>query len=255
MHLRPIFRLAFAISLIVLSRQQSIGSTVYSTGFELPEFSLGPFVDQGGWTIGGSNGAIDIVSFSNGGVASVQVDAALAGTTQTGIRHDQLITADTVRVEADIFLSPSSNSSAWQFAAIGPGEPNANYIAGINPLPNGQLQVITPGFPSTANGLLPRNQWNNVALDLDFTSQTYDVIINSIPTLSDIPFLTGQTQFAAGVFNTFGGGDETGFADNYIVSAVPESSSLLAMLGFGLASALRMRNRRNADQRWVANVT
>ena len=47
-----------------------------------------------------------------------------------------------VSLQADIYLTSTSNETAWQFGVY-------NAFGGINILPDRSLQIATPGFPVT----------------------------------------------------------------------------------------------------------
>lgn len=140
-------------------------SVVYGTGFENPPFTLGSLNGQNGWaTFGNANVVVQNVVVKSG-LQAVEIDA---GTTQSGALHfDSPGTGVIVSLQADIYLASSSNETAWQFGVY-------NGFGGINILPNGTLQILTPGFPVTGP-LVNRDVWNNYRIDYNEVTGLFNV--------------------------------------------------------------------------------
>ena len=104
-----------------------------------------------------------------------------------------------------------------------PQDEARQYIGGFNPLADGRLQIITAGFPLTAP-VITRGVWNHYAVLYNFSSQTFDIYINGSLIAAGNPFLTAQTTFGRGFFDTFDdveGGNEKGYIDNFNIAAFP----------------------------------
>jgi len=228
---------------------------VYSTGFENPPFTLGPMAGQDGWTVfsgGGTPNAVTIqsaVSFAGSQAVEINTSAASG---QTGPYHvDTSPAADTiVTMQAEVMLTSSSVQSAWQFAGLSPA-PGLPFMGGFNPLANGTIQIITAGFPVTSSPVITRDVWNRWEVDYNFTTQTFDILINNKVVASNEPFLTSSSAFGAGIFDTFNtaGGNDRGYFDNYSITgsaAAPEPGTCV-FFGTGCLLSLvfaRLRGRR-----------
>jgi len=237
-----------ALTLLLGGAGRVAADVIYQTGFENPPFVLGALSGQDGWSVFGVSGAATVQNTVVAtGSQAAEVDASLVGAQQTGpYRIDPFDTSmssnKVVVMQADVRLSSSTTETAWQFAAL---TDLAHFIGGFNVLPDGQLQLITPGFPLTAS-VVARDTWNHYEVLYDFGSDTFDVLINNTLIASNEPFLTNETVFGLGLFDTFGSGNDQGFLDNYSVTTLPEPSSLalLALGGLALAGWRRWKRKR-----------
>jgi|HubBroStandDraft_6_1064221.scaffolds.fasta_scaffold01041_4 hypothetical protein len=222
--------------------------TIYSTGFENPPFTLGPLAGQDGWQVFGPT-FVDVQSnVVYAGSQAVWVDGSAAS--QSGPYHSDFSTGPLVGLSAYIYLGSSSTQSSWQFAGLGSGL--FPFIGGIDTNPStNNIALITAGFPVV--GTLSRDTWHNVYFVFDFTTQQYNFWLDGTQLGTNVPFCGDNgpclgehvSSYGTGFFDTFGGGNDSGYMDNYSVSSVPEPSSI-ALFGsgiLGLAAVLKRRMR------------
>jgi hypothetical protein len=232
---------------------------IYQTGFENPPFTVGPLAGQDGWSVfsgGGTPNAVTVqaaVVFS--GSQAVEVNTAQASGQTGPFRIDQSPASDTiVTMQAEVLLTSSSIQTAWQFAGI---TPSSQFMGGFNPLPDGQLQLITAGFPVTTASVITRGTWNQWEVVYNFTTQTFDVLINSTLVAANEPFFAPSSTFGEGLFDTFnnsqGGpvGHDIGYLDNYSITgaAVPEPGSivLLGSSSLLLLGLTKVKSKRHCE--------
>jgi hypothetical protein len=222
---------------------------IYQTGFENPPFTVGPLAGQDSWMVfsgGGTPGAVTVQSaVVYSGSQAVEIDTS-AASGQTGpYRYDVSPPSDQiVTMQSEVMLTSSSVQSAWQFAGL---TPSGQFMGGFNPLADGSLQIITAGFPVTAP-VITRDTWNQWETVYNFTTQTFNILINNTLVASNEPFFTLSSSFGAGLFDTFNapGGNDRGYFDDYSITgaAVPEpasfvllgTSSLVLLVCFGKMS-------------------
>jgi PEP-CTERM motif len=218
---------------------------LYSTGFENPPFTIGPLAGQDGWQVFG-NTSVDVQStVVYAGSQAVWVDGTNG---QSGPYHSDFSTGPLVALSAYLYLGSSSTQSSWQFAGLGSGL--FPFIGGIDTNSStNDIALITAGFPVV--GTFTRDTWHNVYFVFDFTTQKYNFWLDGTQLGTNVPFCgdngpcLGETvsSYGTGLFDTFGGGNDSGYMDNYSVSTVPEPSSI-ALLGSGILSLAGMLWRR-----------
>jgi hypothetical protein len=215
---------------------------IYSTGFESPTFTPGAIAGQDGWITFGPGLSSVTSSFAKTGSQSVFVDGGTA--TQSGPYHNDSSTGPLVDLSADFAIFQSSNQTGWQFAATGTNL--VQFIGGID-IVGSNILAITPGF--TPIGTFTRattfdsTAWHHIDLLLNLTSQTYDISLDGSTIGSNLAFCgsnagcTGANvaAYGAGFFDSFGGGgNDSGYLDNYRVAnvptGVPEPSSILLLM-------------------------
>jgi hypothetical protein len=240
---------AIALAMAGLAVPAWADTVLYSTSFENPPFTTGALAGQNGWSDFGPGGVSVESFFADTGSQAVFVDGGAAS--QTGPYYTTNSTGPLVDLSADLAIFSSSTQSDWQFGALGPGLDG--FLGGINILSDDSIEALTAGNPiigtfARATGF-NSNAWVNVNLLFDLTTQTYDISVGGVLLDSDVPFCgsngacTGATlsTFANGLFDTFGGGNDSGYMDNYsvtLVTATPEPSTalpLVLLLGIGLA--------------------
>jgi hypothetical protein len=234
-------------------------TVLYSTSFENPPFTTGSIAGQNGWSVFGP-GAQEVENFfADTGSQAVFVDGGAAS--QTGPYNYTPTTAPLVDLSADLAIFASSTQTDWQFAATGPGL--VGYLGGINIKSNGDISAITGASGDTDIGTFTRattfdsSAWVNVNLLFDLATQTYNISVGGTLLASDVPFCgsnaacTGATlsTFGDGFFDTFGGGNDSAYMDNYsvtLVTATPEPSMalpLVLVLGMGWAQRRKLPGR------------
>jgi hypothetical protein len=242
-----------ALAMVAFAVPVWADTVLYSTSFENPPFTAGESINgQNGWSVFGP-GAQEVESFfADTGTQAVFVDGGAPS--QTGPYLATPTTGPLVDLSADLAIFSSSTQSEWQFGALGPGL--IGYLGGIDIHTNGEISALTAtgdtdigtftyatAFDSTA--------WVNVNLLFDIATQTYDISVGGTLLASDVPFCGGNAvctgtnlpTFADGFFDTFGGGNDSAYMDNYSVTlvtptATPEPATVLPLallLGIGLA--------------------
>ncbi len=200
--------------------------TLYSTGFENPPFTLGNLAGQDGWQVssvcgltGPATGLVENTLVQSGSQA-VSVDGSV--TCQSGPYHSDSSTGPLIELSAGIYIASSSSQTQWQFAGLGPGL--APFIGGVGILATGQIVAITAGLPTV--GTWTYNAWNNLDFLFNFSTQTYAITLNGVPLASGLPFCGDNgpcagapvSTYGTSLFDTFGGGNDTGYIDNFAVS-------------------------------------
>jgi uncharacterized Zn-binding protein involved in type VI secretion len=219
---------------------------LYSTGFENPPFTIGPLAGQDGWQVFGPTFVDVQSSVVYAGSQAVWVDGTAAS--QSGPYHGDFSTGPLVALSAYLYLGSSGTQSSWQFAGLGSGL--FPFIGGIdtNPTTN-DIALITAGFPVV--GTFSRDTWHNVYFVFDFATQKYNFWLDGTQLGTNVPFCGDNgpclgelvSSYGTGLFDTFGGGNDSGYMDNYSVSTVPEPSSI-ALLGSGILGLAGMLRRR-----------
>jgi hypothetical protein len=242
---------AIALAMAAFAVPVWADTVLYSTSFENPPFTAGQAIaGQDGWSVFGP-GAEEVESFfADTGTQAVFLDGGAAS--QTGPYQTTTTAGPLVDLSADLAIFSSTTQSDWQFGALGPGLDG--FLGGINILSDGSIEALTAGNPVigtfTRASSFDSTAWVNVNLLFNLTTQTYDISVGGVLLDSDVAFCgsngvcTGATlsTFANGLFDTFGGGNDSGYMDNYAVTlvtaATPEPCAALPLallLGMGLA--------------------
>jgi hypothetical protein len=248
-----------ALAMVGIAVPARADTVLYSTSFENPPFTTGSIAGQDGWSVFGP-GAQEVENFfADTGSQAVFLDGGSA--TQTGPYHQDTTTGPLVDLSADLAIFSSSSQSEWQFAGTGAGL--LGYLGGINILANGDISAITSASGYTDIGTFTwatafdGSAWVNVNLLFDIATQTYDISVGGVTLATDLPFCgsnagcTGASSpsFGDGFFDTFGGGNDSGYIDNYSVTLVtptPEPSTILPLvllLGMGFALRHKLAGR------------
>jgi hypothetical protein len=228
---------------------------IYQTGFENPPFTLGPIAGQDGWNVFSGGSTPNAATIQNAvffaGSQAVEVNTAQASGQTGPWRSDPSSPSDQiVTMKAEVMLTSSSVPTAWQFAGLTGSL--GTFFGGFNALTDGTLQIITTGFPVTTSSVVSRDVWNLWEVDYNFTTQTFNILINNSLVAANEPFLNPATAFGTGLFDTFNatGGNDIGYLDNYSITGavIPEPGGLvllgtssLFMLGFAKLKSCRAR--------------
>jgi hypothetical protein len=244
----PLGRVFFAAFLVLASRAARADTVLYSTGFESPAFTTGPLAGQNGWSVYGPGTPAVEGFFADTGNQAVFVDGGSAG--QSGPYYALASSGPLISLSADLAIFSSSTETQWQFAALGSGL--VGYLGGIDIEANGNIEAITAGLPVigtfTRATAFNSSAWQSIDLLFNIATQTYSVTLNGTVLASSVPFCgsnagcTGATlSFGDAFFDSFGGGNDSGYMDNVsIVSVAPEPSLIfpvaVALAGIGAAS-------------------
>jgi hypothetical protein len=233
-------------------------TVLYSTGFEPTTFSPGAIAGQGGWKVFSASGQPSLAqvetSVVKSGVQAVSVDGSASG--QTGPYYEYTpLTAGKIIVSADIMLSAGTSTDSWQLGVTGPGL--SQFAGGID-ITGNTINAISGAFSSI--GTFTTGVWHNVAIDLNYTSQTFDIKLDGATLASGLAFCgtnggcTGAfiPHFGDVIFDTFGHSSNFGYLDNVAISTptVPEPATWgLMLMGFaGLGGAIRSARRKAASR-------
>jgi len=228
-------------------------TTLYSTGFEAPDFNPGAIAGQGGWQAFSNSGQTALAQVESGVAQSGSQAASVDGsaTAQTGPFHQLNFAASgVIDVSADVMLTtPTTGASFWQFAVTGPGL--SQFAGGID-ISGNSIGAISGAFPVV--GTFSYDVWHHIDLVLDYTAQTYSIGLDGSTIASGLAFCGSNagctnapiSNFGDALFDTFGGSSNTGYLDNVSIDTVagaPEPAAWALMLaGFaGLGAALRRR--------------
>ncbi len=243
------------------------GDTVlYSTSFESPAFTTGAIAGQNGWASFAASTQTVENSFAKTGSQAVFVSGG--ATSQSGPYYASASNGPLIDLSADIALFSSSTQTEWQFAALGPGF--GGFLGGIDIVPDNTIYAITAGLPAigtfTKATAFSSAAWVNVNLLFDIAAQTYSISLDGVTLDSNIPFCgdnvactsgTHLATYGAGLFDSFGRGNDSGYMDNYsvtLVSGVPEPSYTIPLLSVLLVGAgLKLRRRFSASARTASS--
>ncbi len=246
-----------ALAMVAIAAPAWADTVLYSTSFESPTFTTGALAGQNGWSGFGPSGASVENFFADTGSQAVFLDGGAAS--QSGPYYTTTTTGPLVDLSADLAIFTSSTQTTWQFGALGPGL--VGFLGGIDILPDDSIEAITAGNPvigtfTRATGF-NSSAWVNVNLLFDLATQTYDISVGGVLLDSDVPFCGGNgtcpgttlSTFANGVFDTFGGGNDSGYMDNYSVIQVtptpePGNIGLMALGLVGIGVVRRKMQRR-----------
>jgi hypothetical protein len=246
--------LVLVAALVGLAAVSCQAVPIYFTGFENPPFTLGPINGQAGWFVFSASGQTSDPVIENtlveSGLQAVSVDGFVTG--QTGPVWAPNLTLPVLDMSADVFLGSSSSQSAWQFASIGLN--GLGFAGGIDVHSDNSIVAITGNY-TTVLGTWTRDSWHHVDLVLNYSSQTYSVILDGSTIGSGLAFCGNNsgpcngapvTTMGWDIFDTFGNGNDIGAMDNFSVSTpVPEPSSLM-LLASGLVGGLALLRRKLA---------
>jgi hypothetical protein len=230
---------------LALMAASAHAGVIYATGFESPTFSLGQVNGQDGWAAFGSPGAGTVQNtVAASGTQALRVDGSVGS--QSGPYYTTTTAATSLLVSADLLISSASTQSSWQFAGLGAGL--IGFAGGID-ISGTSIQSITAGYPVI--GTLQRDVWNHIDLYFDFDLQQTTIVLNGSTLAAGVAFCgdngpcTGApvTSLRTVIFDSFGGGQDAGYLDNFSISTVPEPGTL-ALVCAALMVATHARRGR-----------
>jgi len=233
-----------------LSATSSYAVTLFeSQGFEAPAYGLGSLTGQNGWTSQGTA----VATVQNSVVASGSQAVSLSGTATTWHWPSVGYTpasGELIRVNADIrrgssaataknfgyFIDVYDNTAGSRIGRVGIAN-NAGSLVGI---------ATTKDAGGIAGNYILQSgmqwdTWYNFKMELDFTGQVFDLLIDGTVVGADLPFLITATDFGDAdlMLSYTTGATDGGYFDNYsVITVIPEPSSgalfLLGLAGFAL---------------------
>jgi hypothetical protein len=251
-----------ALAMVAIAAPAWANTVLYSTSFENPPFTTGALAGQSGWSDFGPGGVSVENFFADTASQAVFLDGGAAS--QTGPYYTTTTTGPLVDVSADLAIFTSSSQTEWQFGALSPGL--SAFLGGIIILPDDSIEAQTAGNPiigtfTRATGF-NSSAWVNVNLLFDLATQTYNISVGGTLLDSNVAICgsdgacTGATEstFGDGLFDTFGGGNDSGYMDNYsvtLVTATPEPGNValiaLGLVGIGLVRWKMQRQNQRVD--------
>lgn len=235
---------------------------IYTSTFESPTFTTGPIAGQDGWSVFGSGNPTVESFFPDTGSQAVFVDGN--ETSQSGPYHVDVATGPIVDLSADLAIFTASTQTEWQFGGLGT---SSQLLGGIDVFPDNTIEAITAGFPVIGTfqraTAFDATAFHSVDLSFNFSSQTYDVILDGVTLASNLPFCgdndpcagANVPAYGGGIFDSFGvtspgvalGSvpNDSGYMDNFQATASPEPSTMM-LLAAGLAAAVFKLRRRVA---------
>jgi hypothetical protein len=218
-------------------------ATIFSTGFEPPDFTTGPLAGQQGWVGVGVAGTVETGTVF-AGVQAVGFDAT--GVDTQVLNEVGVPTAgqgSLVQLSDEFFVGAVNGSVGWSpLAAFG----NAGGV-GFILINNG---VASLALADSFVGAVPVSigAWNNYTMDFNFATGIQSAFVDGA-LIGTGPLATASTDVDAIGLGIFGatGSTAQGFADNLsLTSPVPEPSTWAMLLaGFAALGFLGFRGTRS----------
>jgi hypothetical protein len=224
-----------------------------SQGFEAPSYSLGNLAGQNGWVSQGTA----VASVQSSVVRSGNQAVSLDGTTTTWYWPSVAYTpapGEVIQISADIrrgssattaknfgfFVDVYDNTAGVRICRMGIAN-NAGSLVGIATTKNASGTVGNYVYQS---GLL-WDTWYSFKMDLNYGSQTFDLVIDGIVVGSNLPFVSPATDFGDAdlMLSYTSGATDVGYFDNYAVSVIPEPTSATLLLLGAAGMALYRRKK------------
>lgn len=265
-------RAAWVTTIVVLCGvpRANAATVLYnSSGFEPTTFSAGQLEGQdpvnGPWLRSGSNGSTaDVRTSANipvqAGTQAVQVTRAAANGSDArwAVLETVLAVTDPILIEWDMRVVQSGGAQPFgPFFGIETYDGNGGFLvagtAGIDAKTGEVLyQATGTGSLTVAGAPVAFDTWHHFEMTLNFTTNTYSVLVNGSPRVTNEGFVDpGIENFTdADIATTAAGGDAaslaaggTAYFDNYRVSLVPEPAAA-GILAAGIVGLLARRSRR-----------
>jgi hypothetical protein len=218
-------------------------ATIFSTGFEPPDFTTGPLAGQQGWT--GVGGTVETGTVF-AGVQAVGFDTTGVSTQRNAVSVPTAGQGSLVQVSDEFFISAVNGSAVWDPLLI---DGNAGFV--------GQLEIIDGvavlGLADSSVGSVPVSigAWHNYTMDFNFATGIQSAFVDGV-LIGTGPLATASTDVdALGMgINEASGSTAQGFADNLSLTSVPEPSTWAMMLaGFAGLGFLGWRESRKTAVR------
>lgn len=227
-----------------------------SNGFEAPGFTVGALAGQQGFI--SDNPAASAAgnvqnTFANGGSQAVRLDGGIGTNWFYPALNYTPNAGEIISVRADIARTLGANTSSFGFLLDIYGNNGARIArAGLGTSGGAVRALVTTlnTAGAAANFLANstvygQNQWVNFDIQLNFTTRTFDLIIDGVTAGTNLPMTNNAATGLADAdlqVSTAAGATDAGFFDNYSVSVIPTPSSA-ALLGLGGLAALRRRRK------------
>ncbi len=208
--------LAALVALLFLEQGVS-GGTIYQTGFEPPDYSLGQLAGQNGWY----GSAFPVVD--NTTVLTGSQSAEFVATTDTNPDRGQSIVFQPlnynvagnpdqiITVQEDFFVSAAGNPTRWE--AIGLLS-NEGFLVQVLVNLNG-VALGLHGGAFLGGEPVTRGQWNHLQLDYDISNNFVSAYMNGeliASAFNPTPAFTSLSAYGWGINSD--PGTDTAFIDN-----------------------------------------
>src|SRR5277367_583867 len=217
-------------------------TTIYSTGFEPPTYTVGTIFGQDSWGTSGGNAA-DLIQTGNvkSGTQAFEVNTALTTGGLTGgirsVAFDSTSATDKfLHVSDDAYLSSTGSASFW---SVLQSLVTNDLATGFNVDNNRHLILV--GTTSVDSGMVVTlDTWHHYDMWIDFAHHQfvgyYDGVLVIPPGGSAFqPIPTTVVSLEAVSFYNQGNGTDQGFVDNYVVQSVTVAPPIVVK-SFGAAT-------------------
>lgn len=254
MHRRllPVFAFVFAAA----TTAQAQNVIFDSGGFQA--YATGPLNGQNGWAADNPPGTAEVGAFGVGGSTGVRATGGATNWFYPTLNFTPTA-GQVIVIECDIARTLFSATGSFGYAIdlysptgrigrFGLAANNGNiqpfitskFTAG-QPDPNGAVGNVVVGSAVAANTFV------HFEARLDFSAQSFRLLINNVDLGVNLPFTTTATTLADADIQVSSATGQTdfGYFDNYRVSVIPEPATL-ALSGFGaLGLMIALRRRRS----------
>jgi hypothetical protein len=259
-------KLMVASAAIAVSAVSNAQVLFDSAGFE--SYTTGSLTGQNGFINEVATGAPFSIgaTVGVGGTKGVQVASnGVTNWTYPALNYTPTAAQNIVRIDASIARTLGATISSFGYSIdvypiVGGRTTRFGLVNNggvIQPFVTARFNTTTQLFDPTAaaasvlvGGAVAQSTFVDFSAFLNYTSKTMDLLVNGVSVTggSTIPFadLTATTLGDADFqISTGAGATDSGFLDNYKVTAVPEPASMVAM-GLGIAGLAAKRRRKNS---------
>lgn len=237
-----------AVAVVMQVGDSVQASTIYSTGFESPDFHTGVLSGQDGWSQSGGFGTGDTKPFVQNtdvctGLQAITLTSGNSTATEARRVGDVLTGIVTMSFDIKIFEGTTAGLSANLNVTASESSTSIWYPIIITFSTNGNILAQNGNSVTDSGVAWSSSSWQNITMVADTETRTYDLIIDGTTVLSDLGF-RGSTVSTISMIDFYmpmaGERNEGMYVDN--VSLIPEPATI-GLLGIGGLMTL-LRNKR-----------